>query len=90
MTPSSFQNAVAAATRSARSAGTALNPIVIVLTLAGLPPAPATIERSTAMSLGTPVTPTVLPSSSRGSRIAGAAMTAASGRSTIAMIPTMS
>ena len=35
---------------------------------AGSPPAPATIERSTAVSLGTPVTPTVLPSSCRGLR----------------------
>ena len=45
--------------RPGRRAGraTALKPIVIVFTLGGSPPAPATIERSTAVSLGTPVTP---------------------------------
>ena len=66
MTPSSFQNAVAAATRPASRSATALKPIVIVCTRAGEPPAPATTECSTAVSLGTPVTPTVRPASSRG------------------------
>ncbi len=42
------------------------------------------------MSLGSPVTPTVLPSSARGFANRGCAITAASGRSTIAMIPTRS
>ena len=71
MTPSSFQNAVAPATRPDSSAVTALKPIVTVRTRCGLPPAPATIESSTAVSLGTPVMPTVLPSSARGVAIDG-------------------
>ena len=41
-------NAVAAATRPARRSGTASNPIVISCSSWGSPPAPATIESSTA------------------------------------------
>ena len=42
-TPSTFQNAVAPATRLASSALTASKPIVVCLTLSGSPPAPCTI-----------------------------------------------
>ena len=66
VTPSSFQNAVAPATRPASRSATALKPIVIVLTLAGSPPDPDDLRSSTAVSLGTPVIPTVLPSNALG------------------------
>ena len=66
VTPSSFQNAVAAATRPASRSPTASKPIVIVWTPDGRPPAPDTTEFRTARSLGSPVTPTVRPSSWRG------------------------
>ena len=56
-TPSTFQNAVAPATRPASSALTAWKPIVVVRTLPGSPPSPATTERSTASSDGRPLTP---------------------------------
>src|SRR5436309_194244 len=81
-TPSTFQKAVAASTRRARSAGTASKPIVTFRTRRGSPRAPRTIDPSTASSLGSPVTPTRLPSRSRGGRMPGCASTAASGRRT--------
>ena len=56
----------------------------------GSPPSPRTTERSTATSLGSPVTPTRPPSRSAGRRIPGWASTAASGRCTSAMTPTRS
>jgi hypothetical protein len=89
-TPSTFQNAVAASTRRASSALTASKPIVVVFTLSGSPPSPATTERSTATSDGSPLTPARLPSRSRGRLIAGWASTDASGRCTTAITPTMS
>jgi hypothetical protein len=85
-----FQNAVAAATRPASRLETALNPIVTVRTRAGSPPTPRTVERSTASSLGTPVTPTRRPSRARGDRTPRAAMTDASGRWMSAATPTTS
>jgi hypothetical protein len=87
VTPSSFQKAVAAATRPVSRSATALKPIVIVLTLAGLAPLPRTTESSTATSDGSPLTPTVWPCSCAGSWNFGAAITAANGRSTIGRIP---
>src|SRR5689334_24772265 len=87
--PSSFQKAVAPSTRFASRSVTALKPIVIVLTLVGSPPDPATTDRRTAVSLGTPVIPTVLPWSACGDEMPGAAITADSGRWTIGRIPTM-
>ena len=47
-------------------AGTALNPIVTKLRSLALPPLPFTVERATALSLGNPLIPIVLLSSSRG------------------------
>ena len=70
-TPSTFQNAVAPATFPPSSACTALKPIVTSRTRLGLPPAPRTIDSSTAESEGTPVTPTLLPSRPRGVRTLG-------------------
>ena len=69
---------------------TASKPIVTVVHLAGSPPSPATTERSTASSDGSPLTPARWPSRSRGRRIDGCASTAASGRWTNAITPTMS
>ena len=63
--------------------------MLIVRTFAGFPPEPATIECRTARSLGSPVTPTVRPWSSRGVRTDGAVITEASGRSTIGSTPTI-
>ena len=54
----------------------------------GRPPAPATTDRSTARSLGAPVTPIVLPSSCFGLLYFGCAITEARGLCSIAMIPT--
>ena len=62
----------------------AVNPIVVRLTLEKSPPSCSTTARSTASSDGSPVTPTRLPSRSRGRSMPGCAMTAASGRCTIA------
>lgn len=89
-TPSTFQKAVAPATLPPSSAGTALKPIVTRSTLPKSPPAPITIDLSTASSLGRPVTPTLRPSSSRGVLTSGAASTAASGRCTIDITATRS
>ena len=89
-TPSTFQNAVAPATRPASSALTASKPIVVSRTRSGSPPAPSTTERRTAASDGSPVTPARLPSRSFGVRMAGWASTAASGRWTSAITPTRS
>ena len=74
----------------ASSAVTASKPIVTLRTLAGSPPSPRTIELRTASSEGRPVTPARLPSRSRGRVICGWARTAASGRCTSAITPTMS
>ena len=60
---------MAPATRPASSALTAWKPIVTGRTASGSPPSPATIERSTASSDGSPVTPTRRPSRSRGDRM---------------------
>ncbi len=77
------------ATLPASRSLTALKPIVIVLSCLGCPPAPATIESSTAVSEGSPLMPTVLPMSCRGLVTAGWLITAASGRSTMGRMPTM-
>src|SRR5215203_7004275 len=62
--------------------GTAVNPIVNRSTLPGSPPSASTSESTTASSEGRPVTPTRLPSRSRGRRTGPTplASTAASGR----------
>src|SRR4051794_41861724 len=70
-TPSTFQNAVAASTDPPSSAGTARKPIVVVRTADGSPPSPATSERRTASSLGTPVTPTLRRAGGRGGGVGG-------------------
>ena len=87
-TASAFQKPVAASTLPAASEETALKPIVTRRTWAGSPPSARSSESTTASSEGSPVTPTVRPSRSRGRRTGPlrGAISAASGRWTIAIV----
>ncbi len=90
VTPSSLQNAVAAATRPASRSATALKPIVIVLTRRGFPPRAGqhrAEHRGVARHAGDPDRLALQLAADRGT--ADEATTAASGRSTMAMIPTI-
>ena len=69
VTPSAFQNAVAASSFPARRSATALKPIVTRCDARGSSHRRASTESRTASSEGSPVTPTVLPARSLGVRI---------------------